>query len=339
MFCFYFLLGYEVFQHKPLHGSCQKTIILKNGPLFPFTPGIPPMAISLEGGFFIYPTKDTGYYTGLGMALSEELFFKATAFYEYWRENDDELHFAFSYDGFHDPYYGEGNDTKKEDLQYIQSHKFNVQVEYLLHIESRFYSGIFARFYHRREKDSDNLSKFPVESSLLPGLFIRYDSRDNRFNPVSGEFYELRSWVEAPYLSPLFLEGDIRLFFPLFHTKLVLAVRAIGGLTFLDEATYSFRFNLGGPSALRGFWFNRFRGEKYYLSQIELRYMPISLLTFSGFFDCGSVTDDSFSFPPRYSYGGGILIGLPPDYDKKLRVEFGIGEDQFNFVVSFNHAF
>ena len=291
-----------------------------------------------KGRFFIYPTEDTGYFTGVGVSVSEELFFSTSVFYEYWRENGDELHFDFYYSDFHDPYYGEGSTTKVEDLRYIKSRKFHVQLEYLFHIESYLYSGAFTRFSYRKETDSKK-TEFPMESSLFPGVFLRYDSRSDRFNPVSGEFYEIRSWVELPSFSPLFLEGDMRLFFPVFHNSLVLALRAMVGMTFFDKATYSFRFNLGGPKTLRGFWFNRFRGERYYLSQVELRYMPIPLLTFSGFFDLGSTDDETFSFPPRYSFGGGIAIGLPPHYDKKLRIEYGVGEDQTNFIVSYLHAF
>ena len=102
---------------------------------------------------------------------------------------------------------------------------------------------------------------------------------------------------------------------------------------------YMLRFSLGGPDTLRGFHQNRFRGESFYLSQTELRYTPFLFLTLVGFVDLGVAGDQPFSAGPRYSFGGGLRIGLPPDYRHKVRIEWGEGEDQQNFIVTMFHPF
>ena len=295
---------------------------------------------TFRGRFFIYPTEDVGYYTGLGVAVSEDLSVLTSAFYEYWMSNGDEWSLDASYNDFPDPYYGKmGHRTLPSHLKYIPTRRLRVQTQYLLELESFFYTGAFAAFSYRKELEQP--IRYPEERLFFAGALLRYDSRSDRFNPFRGEFYEVRTWVQVPEGRPLFVRGDLRWFFPLFSRYLVLALHARTGWTFLKSGTYSTQFGLGGSDFLRGFWLRRFRGERFYLSQVELRVMPLSFLTLTGFFDAAAVSrrGESFFQPPRYSFGGGVLLGLPPKYNKKIRMEYGVGEDQKNFVVSFNHPF
>ncbi len=291
----------------------------------------------LGGRFFIYPAGNTGYYTSLSVVTSRELFLSTTFSYQYWRENGDQLDIIIDYDGFSEPYYGEGYQTKPEDRKDIPIYKVHTQLEYVSKMRDRFYGGAFISFDYRKEK-SDKEVQFPRELLFSGGLLLRYDSRDNYFNPIRGEYYQLRSWLLSSMPSPVFLEGDVRFFFPLVDKYLVLAQHGIAGLTFLNSSPHLFRFPLGGPDLLRGYRLNRFRGESYYLSQTELRFTPWKFLSVVGFFDVGSADDKLFS-PAWFSFGGGLRFGLPPDYNKKIRLEAGIGEDQYNIVVAFGHPF
>ena len=295
------------------------------------------------GRFFIYPTGNTGYYTALESAVSEDLFFSTAFSYKYWRENGDQFDLTTYYEGFSEPYYGEGNYTRPEDRIDIPIHKVQARMEYVSRIQSALYGGLFLRFDYRRERRAGETNqetpfpRFPLEQVVSGGLLVRYDSRNNYFNPTEGEYYQVQSFLLSDMPSPVFLEGDIRLFFSLME-GLVLALRGSVGLTFLNPASHLFRFSLGGADRLRGYLLNRFRGENHYLSQAELRYTPFRFVTVTGFFDLGAVYERDFP-APRYSYGGGLRFGLPPDYNKKIRVEFGRGEDQHNIVVSFGHPF
>ena len=289
------------------------------------------------GRFFIYPTGNTGYYTSLDAFINKDWFFSSSASYKYWWANGDELKFIALYDAFSEPYYGEGGDTQSEDRKDIPIDKIHAELEYVANIDSDLYGGGFIRFDHRKEKEGGK-EFFPWELTLSIGALLRYDSRDNYFNPSKGEFYQLKTWLNARHNSPLFLEGDARLYFsPL--PGLILTTRGLLGLSFLNEPSYVFRYSLGGSDLLRGYRLNRFRGNQYYLSQTELRYTIWKFLTFSGFFDFGAIEEKTLSAPYLYSYGGGIHFGLPPDYNKKIRVEFGKGKDQYNFVVAFGYPF
>lgn len=306
--------------------------------------------------FFIYPTGDTGYYTALDARLSKDYFFSTSYSYQRWWKNDSQMDLSVEYDGFHDFYYGQGSHTLPEDRQVIPSRKWSAHLEYVFKLNPSVFAGVFGQFYHRNETNEKTVV-FPNEWALGGGLLLRFDSRDDYFNPSKGEYYEIRTWARPQSATPIFLEGDARLFFPFVEDNLVMAVRLKGGTTFLESSSYLFRFHLGGPDTLRGFRLNRFHGEQYYLSQLELRYTPFSFLTFVVFGDIGAaamkkslsekdsstMTDEQQKIfdlsKSRYSYGGGVRFGLPPDYNKKIRVEFGWGEDQTNFVIAFGHPF
>ena len=303
---------------------------------------------------FVYPTGDIGYYTALDARLSKDLFFSSSYSYQRWLENGSQLDFFAGYDGFHDFYYGQGSHTTPEDQQIIPSNKWSSQLEYVFKIGPSTFTGLFVQFLYRKEKDKQKV--FSDEWTFGGGVLLRFDSRDNYFNPHKGEYYEIRTWARTKWPTPIFLEGDMRLFFPFAEDNLVMAVRFKGGTTFVKSSSYLFRFHLGGPDSLRGFRLNRFHGEQYYLSQLELRYTPFSFLSFVVFCDVGAAAmkksfvnnfsnmnnEEQKKFDlskARYSYGGGVRLGLPPDYNKKIRIEFGKGEDQTNFVVAFGHPF
>ena len=306
---------------------------------------------SLGGRFFIYPAGNVGYYTSLEGTLNEDLFFSTKFSYQYWRKNGDNFNFTALYDGFTEPYYGEGYNTLPTDRQDIPIHKVILSIEYVANVIDYLYGGGFVNFHYRSEKNKAQ-PMFPEDTVFSGGVLVRYDSRDSYFNSTRGEFYELRSWLTSQFPTPLFLEGEMRFFFALLD-NLTLALRGMGGLTFFNPSSYLFRFSLGGPDLLRGYRLNRFRGEKYYLSQTELRYGLLNFLSLVGFLDIGSAGDEFLS-PPRFAFGVGVRFGLPPDNNKKIRLDLGFSEDNFrcltkkggltclvptNFIIAFGHSF
>ena len=285
---------------------------------------------------FAYPVEDTGYYTALQASVSEEFFWDTAFSYKYWKKNGDQFDLIAFYNGFSEAYYGEGMDTQPSDREDIPIHKGHLRLEYVYRVIDFLYGGLFFQFDYRAEKAQTK--KFPDELVASMGGLIRYDSRDNIFNPQRGEYYQARVWLNSRLTSPLFLDGEVRLFFPVVK-KVVVALRGMAGITLLNPSSHLFRFSLGGPYLLRGYTLNRFRGENYWLSQLELRHTPWKWLTLTGFFDIGSIWDESPLPPPRYGFGGSLRLGLPPDYNKKIRIEIGKGGEKYNFTISFNHPF
>ena len=164
--------------------------------------------------FNIYPMRKNGYYTSLNTVVSENSFFFTDLNYQ-WLTSSYQWNIKAAYNGFDDVYYGEGSQTLVTRKKYISSHKVVLNTEYLIHITQAFLAGGFTGAYYRQETGEQ--PQFPLEISVPVGLMIRYDTRSHPLNPLHGEFYELRAWLLAQRYSPLFIEGDMRFFFPVFE--------------------------------------------------------------------------------------------------------------------------
>jgi predicted amidohydrolase YtcJ len=134
---------------------------------------------------------------------------------------------------------------------------------------------------------------------------------------------------------------DLSQFIPLYAPDLVLALRAEGGVSF-GEPTYDTNYDVGGIYLLRGFNNNRFRGQYYAALGAELRFPIWFLLSGAAFCEAAMVWGDGHPSPWEkigVVGGGGLRIGLPPDYLVKLRLDVGFGRDQWGIFFAFNEAF
>ncbi|MGZ3653201.1 MAG: hypothetical protein ACXWSC_18665, partial [Bdellovibrionota bacterium] len=86
------------------------------------------------------------------------------------------------------------------------------------------------------------------------------------------------------------------------------------------------------------FYHNRFRGSKYYVEQNELRFPIFRIVSGTAFLEFGEATNTDFTRPHR-GYGGGLLIGIPPDNVSKIRIDYALSIDQKGITVDFGHAF
>jgi hypothetical protein len=92
---------------------------------------------------------------------------------------------------------------------------------------------------------------------------------------------------------------------------------------------------------MRGVTLNRFRGQHFYEAQGELRLRVLnwlSLVGFAAFADAADVSIADFT-TPKLTGGGGLRLGLPPDYVAKARFDVGFSQDGWNFYLKFNEAF
>jgi outer membrane protein assembly factor BamA len=111
----------------------------------------------------------------------------------------------------------------------------------------------------------------------------------------------------------------------------------MGGIG-IGTPNYMYKFRLGGSGTMRGYLENRFRGQKYYAQQTELRFPIWKLFSGAAFLGFGDATDSSFT-NAKMAYGGGIRIGLPPDYVSKVRIDVGFGRDSSGVYADFGQAF
>ena len=192
-----------------------------------------------------------------------------------------------------------------------------------------------------------------IEFSVWLKLKAGYDSRDNWKDPGKGVYHQLSlSCLPSFGLggSYCLASADLRGYIPLqqlpFLKKPLLALRGFAGTSLFAPASYSFSYRLGGSEVLRGFTDSRFRGDKIYFGQSELRSaLWKEIVSGALFFELGELAERGRPFAGfLWDWGFGLRFGLPPSYDIKLRADLAFSKDRFkrrsyNFIVDFFQAF
>ena len=273
---------------------------------------------------------------------------------------------SFIYDNHYENYFGKGMNSKLSDLKKIYSHHFMTNYSLFYQVpDQSFYLGLKTKILFRKERPDHQEGKTYFDNDLLLYLkiFIGYDSRDNWKNPKQGAFHKLSFGCIPSLLKKntyCKAEGDLRFYASFFkHTHLhpslknsVFALRAFTGFSFLNPSPYSLMYSLGGYNpfqnfnSLRGFKKNRFLGDKIYFMQTEIR-VPIWKKYLGGvlFIELGEIAEYKKEFAGfLVDYGAGLRVGLPPNYDMKIRMDWGTGLTKqkkrvSSFTISVLHAF
>ena len=176
-------------------------------------------------------------------------------------------------------------------------------------------------------------------------LALIHDDRDLMFTTRRGGYRSI--WAEYWALQGSGFAGrgrigvEVTQFIPLYAPNLILALRALGGMTFGDRS-YVTNFSLGGIDVLRGFLGGRFRGHHYGATSAELRFPIWSFISGVAFGEVGAVWLDDIDDDMAdigYVGGMGLRFGLPPDFMIKLRFDVGFSKDQWGIFFAFNEAF
>ncbi len=300
------------------------------------------------GAYFINSSNPDipGYFMGTQFMFNSKYDYALGLNYRKWTTSPYIYDFSTSLSNFRKEYYGEGNNTKTEDVTEIKSlssssifgvdYKWNKLLAY----------GTFLDL--RIQKESALGSKITKEitenkTDLALGLSTKYDLRDNSFSTENGYFAKMDfRFIPEQFMSPKevkdFMQAEIDLrYFNKFFSKNIIALKASGGYSFGDPS-YLFRYSLGGGNQLRGYYSNRFRGKKYYLTQAEYRFPLMKNINFVLFTDAGDIADKDFG-SIKTTYGYGFRFGLPPDHLMKLRFDLAFAKDQASLYVIFGEVF
>jgi len=317
--------------------------------------------------FFSYSPEEKGYYLALsGSRYLFRPFSRWGISYIGNRKKEFRTESSLIYDNHYENYFGQGMQAELSNLKKLFAHRLMANHNIFYQIpDQKFYLGLGGQFFFRKERPSYQNGKnyFEDELFLFFKGFVGYDSRDNWKDPKMGVLHQLSFGCKSVLAYPGAYcrgEGDLRFYFPLFektdlHYSLknsVLALRVFAGSSFLSESAYSLAYSLGGinysqnTSSLRGFKQNRFRGDKIYFAQTEIRF-PLWDKYIDGvlFAELGEVAGYKRNFGTFiWDSGVGFRLGLPPDYDMKLRCYLGVGKDRqkkinYNFIISFLQAF
>ena len=281
-----------------------------------------------------------------------------------------ELNWAGRFSRYFEPYYKQaGMETKAEEEQLLFSDRLQFRIDWIFKDPSLFFfsAGTGALLFKTlkiapsksfsaasaSEKEETKEIENPAEFSIWLKLKAGYDSRDNWKDPGKGVFHQLSlsclpSFGAAP--GYCLSSADLRAYLPLqqlpFLKKPLLALRGFAGTSLFAPASYPFSYKLGGSEVFRGFTDNRFRGDKIYFGQSELRSLLWKKFVSGALFlELGEAAERGRPFAGfLWDWGLGLRFALPPSYDIKLRADFGFSKDKFhkrsyNFIVDFFQAF
>lgn len=249
-----------------------------------------------------------------------------------------------------DPYFGEGGETNVANYERLSGLKWDNKLWLTRKITSICTLGVFADARVRTEEAAEDQSnwvrRFPNEMTAAFGVTSIFDTRKSKADNDSFIFMTNASFSprQLGYGRGTADFGQLESSFVV--TKEILkdavpdviaAFRVMGGYTF-GKPTYLFKYRLGGANELPGYYDNRFRGAKYYVQQTEVRFPIWGMLGAAAFVGFGDATDENFT-NAKMAYGGGLRIGLPPDYVNKIRIDVGVGRDQWGVFANFGTPF
>lgn len=307
----------------------------------------PALGMILGGAYFRFPLKTPGAYFDFQLQSikgGKVNVLSTYTYYDVWKRTDFTL--SGSYSNFFQYYFGEGNQTNAENYIKLFSNMYRLKPELTRKLKNKFQVSLYADWRGRHEikatdKNDAALSNTFIadESTMALGVSFKHDSRDNAFSTRKGWLQQVSlqhipaAWNGSGGVTQA--SADIRFFQYVGNSNFVLAARIGAGIS-IGTPGYMFRYTLGGPYALRGYYSNRFRGEKYYITQLEARFPLYKRFSGAVFTDVGDIADENFS-KPKFSYGGGIRFALSQNI--KLRLDYGKASDQSGVFFTFSEAF
>ncbi|MEZ4899696.1 MAG: amidohydrolase family protein [Saprospiraceae bacterium] len=344
--------GQKVYDHEVNSSENTVPVSVKIAPYdFSLSPifGYDPSVGFIYGAAgFIYPLKvPANYFDVQVMATIPGNLQLQSTFMRYEIVKNANLKIPIVYSNLPEYYFGEGDTTRTDNYFQAFSTRLQTKPELEYRLSTHWKTYLFGDFRSRAEnsvkdqnKNETSIQLFPDQKMLGTGIGLVFDTRDNQGSTKQGfygsVFYEHISASNSSKSSPFgLLWGDFRYFHYLYTSKYVFAAHLSGGMSY-GSPGYLFRYTLGGSEKLRGYYTNRFRGNKYYSMQAELRFPIFKRLSGVGFIDEGDVSDGSLNHV-LFSYGGGIRFSVNDNI--ALRLDYGRGKDQEGVFFTFGEAF
>lgn len=311
----------------------------------------PALGMILGGAYFRFPLKMPGQYVDAQLqVISQGKVNLQSTYTAYGIRRNLNVTVNGSYTTFFQYYFGEGNQTVSDQYAVLYANAWKVKPELQWLLTDHHQLNFFADVRSRNETGATNPQGTDLNQRFFPdgtgsalGLSFLKDTRDNTFSTHMGTLRQISlqyipaAWNTAKAGEVVQVAGEIRHFryLHLRRTQVVLATRLAAGWSF-GTPDYLYRYTLGGSFALRGYYNNRFRGDRYYLGQVELRFPVYRRLSGVAFVDGGDIADDGFR-KPKWTWGAGIRFALNENI--KLRLDYGVAKDQQGVFFTFSEAF
>lgn len=275
-----------------------------------------------------------------------------------WTKNND-YHILFELRARDWPFnfYGLGNETRKDDQDYLEQILYRAKIDVEKRVASNLYLGVNSSYDNFKFKDvetggifdSNNILGKSGGQYMTFGVSALYDTRDLTTYSNKGIYSRLKYAVAPPVFSESdftgsLLEADIRAFHPL-HKKVNIAGQIVYRGTYGKEIPFYAMRDLGGDMTMRGYYLGRYKDKNYLATQAELRYRFHPRFGVVGFLGAGSTfsAEHKARFVP--SYGGGIRYFYSIEHSSSIRLDYAFGEKrpgeerQSGFYLSISEAF
>ncbi len=296
--------------------------------------------------------RPSQFQLGFAYTLNKQ-FLSYLPFQLFFKEEKYKLYGELGYYRFVYFYYGNGNETSKDDREIFNVNFPRIRINGLYGINKKWFVGLR---YWLDDYDIVGVEEGGIldtddsitgrRGGLLSGggLVVNYDTRDHLFTPREGVLAEFVLFANQKALGSDFdfqkIYLDIAAYFPVGKNS-TLAAQIYSELT-AGEVPFNQLSLLGGTKRMRGYLEGRFRDKQYFTSQVEYRFSLFWRLGMTAFATTGRVgptVGDLFDAQWYYTYGLGLRIMLDTEARVNLRIDAGFGKDTSGFYLTFGEAF
>ncbi len=252
-------------------------------------------------------------------------------------------------------YFGEGPDTRGEELAQIDAGSISIRERVLRKVYKSLYLGLETDFQRLSDVSLTSLTSDPYVtpsglqkfSNIGLGLGLVYDNRHNVLNVRDGFFGEtgfLRYddvWGSDFEFTSFFL--DSRYYLPMNETQV------LASQVYFSEVQGSAPFSqlslMGGESLMRGYYLGRYRDNTLLATQTEYRFLPFPFSERWGaaaFVGVGTVSDGISKLDLRklkVAGGTGVRFLIFRSKDIFTRFDVAFTEDGLGYYFFIGEAF
>jgi outer membrane protein assembly factor BamA len=258
-----------------------------------------------------------------------------------------------SYSSFPDDFWGVGKRAPENNKESYKFKQYYVYLHPQLKIGHHLFLGTV--FEYQRVFDIKYTTGGLFDKQNVPGrygyhiaglgLSISYDNRNNAFWPDRGSLLEFwfdhfMSVLGADYQYTNYVI-DLRRFIRLYKRQ-VLALQAYGSFNAGPVPLRSLAF-LGGANNMRGYYEGRYRDKDAAYVQAEYRipiWWRIGAVVFADMGNVGPRLSAINLQYFKYTYGGGLRIGLNEQERLNLRLDYGFAKNHSHgFYLQLGEAF
>ncbi|HMS70340.1 MAG TPA: BamA/TamA family outer membrane protein, partial [Saprospiraceae bacterium] len=268
----------------------------------------------------------------------------------YFDQDKTRLFGEIGYFNYFFNYYGQGVDSKADDLEIYNANFPRAIVSALRRVSSKWYVGgqyIFDNYNINDVVAGSNVdrargSSGGVVSSI--GAEILYDGRDQLIYPSKGSFLNVKSEVSSKITGATYqyqkLELDFRNYTSVTKGH-VIASNVYMGLSF-NEIPFFQQYFISSGTKLRGFNDRRFQDNNVVLFQTEYRYPIYKRLGGVAFYGVGTLNnkvENLLRGPYKQSGGLGLRFLLNKRDLINLRLDYAFTNEGGNFYATVKEAF